>query len=119
MNVSRVGPICSLALVLSTVVATLAQCGDADPRQPLAARAPQDPAKPAAPSAAAAPPADAVRLLVSGSMLGRLEPCGCASGQLGGLARRTQHIGEMRNYDVLLEGGNLVDGATELDTMKM
>jgi hypothetical protein len=120
MNVSRVGPLCSLALVLSTVVATLAQCGDAGSRQPLAARGPQDPARPAAPTTPApGPPADAVRLLVSGSMLGRLEPCGCASGQLGGLARRVQHVGEMRNYDVLLEGGNLVDGATELDTMKM
>jgi hypothetical protein len=60
-----------------------------------------------------------VRLLISGSMLGRLEPCGCASGQLGGLARRMQHIGERRSYDVLLEGGNLVEGHTELDVLKL
>src|SRR5690349_22026585 len=92
-----------LALALSTLVATLVQCGNGA-RAPLAARTPQDPAK----ASPGAPPADAVRLLVSGSMLGRLEPCGCASGQLGGLARRMQHVGEQRNYDVLLEGGNVV-----------
>jgi hypothetical protein len=115
MNVLRVGPLCSLALLLATLTATLAQCGNANGSQPRAAQATQDPAR----SAPAAPPADAVRLLLSGSMLGRLEPCGCASGQLGGLARRMQHVGERRNYDVLLEGGNLVDGDTELDLMKM
>jgi hypothetical protein len=62
---------------------------------------------------------DRIRFLISGSMLGRLEPCGCASGQLGGLARRMQHIGEHRSYDLLLEGGDLVDSATELDVQKM
>lgn len=98
-------------LLLSTLVATLAQCGG----QAVAAIPPaQDP-----PAAAAPLPADSVRLLVSGSMQGRLEPCGCASGQLGGLARRMQHIGEQRNYDILLEGGDLVDGATELDVLKL
>ncbi|MBL9078554.1 MAG: hypothetical protein JNL08_13675 [Planctomycetes bacterium] len=65
-----------------------------------------------------APPGDPVRILISGSMLGRLEPCGCASGQLGGLARRMQHIGERRSYDLLLEGGDLVAGADELDRQK-
>ncbi|MBX3463129.1 MAG: hypothetical protein KF830_08155 [Planctomycetes bacterium] len=76
-------------------------------------------AGPAAGAAAALQPAgDPIRLLVSGSLLGRLEPCGCASGQLGGLARRMQHIGERRSYDLLLEGGNLVDGDTELDVLK-
>lgn len=76
-------------------------------------------------TAAASPPTatvaaigEPIRLLISGSMLGRLEPCGCASGQLGGLARRMQHIGERRSYDVLLEGGDLVDTATELDVLK-
>lgn len=64
-------------------------------------------------------PPDALRILISGSMLGRLEPCGCASGQLGGLARRVQHIGEQRDYDLLLEGGGMVAGATELDKLKL
>jgi hypothetical protein len=96
--------------LLAPLVATLAQCGG----QAVAAIPPaQDP------PAAAPLPADSVRLLVSGSMQGRLEPCGCASGQLGGLARRMQHIGEQRNYDILVEGGDLVDGATELDVLKL
>jgi hypothetical protein len=116
MTAPRPAALSGLAIALSTLVATLAQCGG--DRAPLAARVPQDPAQPAA-RAPAAPPADAVRLLVSGSMLGRLEPCGCASGQLGGLARRMQHVAEARNYDLLLEGGNLVDTATELDLMKL
>ena len=98
-------------LLLATFVATLAQCGgQAVAALPQA----QDP-----PAAAAPLPADSVRLLVSGSMQGRLEPCGCAGGQLGGLARRMQHIGEQRNYDILLEGGDLVDGATDLDVLKL
>ncbi len=112
MPVARAVPLCWFALSLSTLVATLAQCGDA--HETARAVPAQDPARPPV-----APPADAVRLLVSGSMLGRLEPCGCASGQLGGLARRVQHIAEQRNYDLLIEGGDVVDTATELDLMKL
>lgn len=57
-------------------------------------------------------------------MLGRLEPCGCASGQLGGLPRRMQHVGEQslggrKTYDLLIEGGDMVEGATELDMQKV
>lgn len=73
-------------------------------------------------SAAAAIPAghDRVRLLLTGAMLGRLEPCGCASGQIGGLARRMHHIGLRDDaYDLLIEGGNLVAGGSELDLHKM
>jgi hypothetical protein len=98
----------SFLLCLATAVATFGQCG----RQARAAAA-QDPPP------VAAPPADRIRLLISGAMLGRLEPCGCASGQLGGLARRMQHVGEQRNYDLLIEGGDLVDGDTPLDALKL
>lgn len=105
-----------VALGVATIVATLAQCG----RESAGSTRP--PARTAAATnaveAAAAPP-DALRILISGSMLGRLEPCGCASGQLGGLARRMQHIGEQRDYDLLLEGGDLVAGASELDKLKL
>ena len=118
MNVFRPATLW-LALSLSTVVATLAQCGD-DAHERAAGGtangAAQDPAPAPAPPA---PPPDAIRLLISGSMHGRLEPCGCASGQSGGLARRVQHIAEQRSYDLLLEGGNLVETATELDLMKL
>jgi hypothetical protein len=93
----------SLVLGLGATIATLAQCNDAASQD----KVPQG------------PPPDQIRILVSGAMLGHLEPCGCASGQLGGLARRMQHIGEKRNYDLLLEGGNLIDTATELDLLKL
>ena len=102
-------PSLASALTLSLAAIAAIACATFLPRSPddRAASATQDPK-----------PGDPVRLLISGSMLGRLEPCGCASGQLGGLARRMQHIGENRAYDVLIEGGDLVDSATELDLMK-
>lgn len=110
MTLPRLATIAVSALFLSTLAATFAQCGDGK----AVATPGQDPAKPAT-----APPPDRIRILVSGSLHGHLEPCGCASGQLGGLARRVQHIGEQRNYDVLLEGGDLVDSATPLDPLKV
>lgn len=103
----------------AAAIATLARCdanSDYGAATPVATSATtQDPA----PNAPATPPPDALRLLISGGMLGKLEPCGCASGQLGGLARRVQHIGEQRNYDLLIEGGDLVDGDSELDRLKL
>jgi len=93
-----------LALCLSTLAATLTQCGEG---------------RAASVPGLQGPPPDRLRILVSGAMEGRLEPCGCASGQLGGLARRMQHVGEQRNYDLLLEGGDLVGGAGPLDAMKL
>lgn len=60
-----------------------------------------------------------VRLRLSGHLEGRLEPCGCAGGQLGGLARRAFLIEQDRTFDLLVEGGNLVEGATELDLHRM
>ena len=110
MKPTRPAALAALALALSSLVATFAQCSESKAATPAA----QDP-KPAAPT----PPADRIRLLVSGSMQGRLEPCGCASGQLGGLARRMQHIGEQGSYDLLLEGGDLIDGDSPLDALKL
>lgn len=109
----------SLVLGLGATIATLAQCNDGDGQvgADRVAPAAQQPGGPQE-KKPQTPPKDQLRILVSGAMLGRLEPCGCASGQLGGLARRMQHIGEQRNYDLLLEGGNLLDTATELDVMK-
>lgn len=104
MNRSRPLPILRLATTAGLLL--LAQCGPA-----AAAADPQDPP-------ASASSAERIHLLVSGSLHGRLEPCGCASGQLGGLPRRMQHIGEQRAYDLLVEGGDLVAGASELDLQK-
>lgn len=59
-----------------------------------------------------------VRLRISGMLDGRLEPCGCASGQLGGLARRVFNLKSNKNYDLLIEGGNIVKGGTVLDVQK-
>ena len=59
------------------------------------------------------------RLRLSGRMEGRLEPCGCASGQVGGLARRTFRNKLDRSYDFLIEGGDLVTGGTPLDDLKL
>ena len=111
-----------LAFGLATIATTLSQCGEANGGEPTGtprqlpvtsghsgAPSPQNPT----------PPPDTLHLLISGSMHGRLEPCGCASGQLGGLARRAQHIGERRNYDLLIEGGDLVGGNSELDSLKL
>jgi hypothetical protein len=59
-----------------------------------------------------------VRFCISGTMQGRLEPCGCASGQWGGLARRSFYLQGNRDFDILLEGGDMVSGGTELDVLK-
>ena len=60
-----------------------------------------------------------LRLRLSGNLEGRLEPCGCASGQLGGLARRAFYLQLDPDYDLLIEGGNLVTGGTPLDAQKL
>lgn len=54
-------------------------------------------------------PGHRIRLVLSGQLEGRLEPCGCASGQLGGLSRRVFHLQQERgNHDLKIEGGNLI-----------
>jgi hypothetical protein len=85
-------------------------CGGGEATAPAAAAIAQDPAPNAAPR---------VRLCLSGSMEGRLEPCGCAAGQLGGLPRRVFHLHRTTDYDLHIEGGNLIAGGTELDGQKL
>lgn len=127
MKSSRPAALFSLAFALPTLIATLAQCGDsrasATSSAASSSAATSSVASSVHPAIAqdpvATPPADRIHLLISGSLSGRLEPCGCASGQLGGLARRIQHIGERRNYDLLIEGGDLVEHNTELDPLKL
>ncbi|MEO0479708.1 MAG: cytochrome c family protein [Planctomycetota bacterium] len=61
-----------------------------------------------------------VRLRIGGHLEGRLEPCGCAGGQIGGLSRRvSSQLLDRAAYDLLLEGGNLIHGGTVLDEYKL
>jgi Cytochrome c554 and c-prime len=103
------------AFVCAVLVATLSQCQRGHAAVPANRTAPVVASQGPAPAAAT----DRIRILVSGQLQGRLEPCGCASGQLGGLARRRQHIAEQRNYDLLLEGGDLLEGNSLLDVEKL
>lgn len=99
----------------------LAQCGQQDAAAPTAAThgaqaaAQQEPRQQPSPTPLLG---ERIRVVVSGSMEGRLEPCGCASGQLGGLPRRMTYLKEATGADLLLEGGGLVGGATALDQEK-
>jgi hypothetical protein len=59
------------------------------------------------------------RLRLSGAMGGRLEPCGCAKAQLGGLPRRVFYLQQDPDFDLLIEGGNLIEDGTPLSGAKM
>jgi hypothetical protein len=80
---------------------------------------------PAAPATGAQDPrpipdgADRVRFWISGALEGHLEPCGCAQGQIGGLARRMFLLRQRPDqYDLRIEGGDLSSGGNELDVEK-
>ena len=58
---------------------------------------------------------DTVTLVFSGGELGYIEPCGCAEGQLGGIARRDSLLQQLRaNENVILPiaNGNLIQDAS-------
>lgn len=104
------------AWLLALAVPFAACKKDADP-------APSQPTQPAA-NAAQEPATqkpvlgERIHVVVSGSMEGKLEPCGCASGQLGGLPRRVTYLQEIHGADLLLEGGGFAGGSTVLDQEK-
>ncbi len=60
-----------------------------------------------------------VRLILTGHLEGHLEPCGCASGQIGGLARRSFRIQQDHEHDLLIEGGDLTADGNALDELKL
>ena len=65
-------------------------------------------------------PGPRVRLRLTGHLEGHLEPCACASGQVGGMARRTfRSLQDRGSYDFLIEGGDLTTGGTPLDELKL
>ena len=68
------------------------------------------------------PPLQAAVLALSGSMLGRLEPCGCSENETGGLPRRHSYLRELaRRFEsvLLVDNGDLVDGASARHQIKM
>ncbi len=59
------------------------------------------------------------RLLLSGHLDGKLEPCGCASAQSGGLDRRAFWLkAHQPEFDLALEGGNYIHEANPLEQEK-
>ncbi|MCY3550547.1 MAG: multiheme c-type cytochrome [Candidatus Poribacteria bacterium] len=66
------------------------------------------------------PPPD-FTLVISGQELGYLEPCGCAEGQLGGIARRDSFLQQLRahgNTIVPIANGNLIQDALPQSEIK-
>ncbi len=59
------------------------------------------------------------RLILSGHLDGKLEPCGCASAQSGGLDRRAFWLkAHQAEFDLALEGGNYIHEANPLEKEK-
>ncbi len=60
-----------------------------------------------------------LRLLLSGHLDGKLEPCGCASAQSGGLDRRAFWLkAHKHEFDLALEGGNYIHEPNPLEKEK-
>ncbi|MHC4728699.1 MAG: hypothetical protein ACYS17_15880, partial [Planctomycetota bacterium] len=58
-------------------------------------------------------------IFLTGNVLGQLKPCGCASGQLGGLDRRGAILEEVpRDKRLVVDTGNFLGGETEQDIIK-
>ena len=58
-------------------------------------------------------------IFLTGNVLGELKPCGCASGQLGGLDRRGAILEEVpRDKRLVVDTGNFLGGETEQDIIK-
>jgi len=124
MNLPRLST-ASCSAIFAATLCLFAQCAKEPSASTPASAQPTHTPNGAAPVAAAPakqdPPVilgERIHVLVSGSMEGKLEPCGCASGQLGGLPRRMTYVQEVHGADLLLEGGGLVGGASALDQEK-
>ncbi len=65
---------------------------------------------------------EGLTLLYTGDSIGYLEPCGCASGQLGGLPRRATAVKLIRQGAknvLLLSNGNLIQGGRTYEKLKL
>jgi hypothetical protein len=65
------------------------------------------------------PDVSTVTIFLTGDVLGELKPCGCASGQLGGLDRRTAIFEEVaHDRRLVIDTGNFIGDQTEQDIIK-
>jgi len=64
-----------------------------------------------------------IYVIFTGEDLGRLEPCGCASGQLGGLARRHTWLDHFKRENpgtfILLSNGDIIKDMGRQDEIKL
>jgi len=73
--------------------------------------------RPARPKTAA--PADSLSVFFTGSTLGRLKPCGCSGGQLGGLARRPAVFDSVEpDKRMLVDTGAFIESDRDQDLIK-
>jgi len=65
------------------------------------------------------PDVSTVTIFLTGNVLGELKPCGCASGQLGGLDRRAAILEEVaHDRRLIIDTGNFLGDETEQDIIK-
>ena len=63
---------------------------------------------------------DTVTIFLTGNTLGKLKPCGCASGQLGGMDRRPAVLNEVpHDRRLLIDTGNLIASETQQNIIKL
>lgn len=71
------------------------------------------------PSTKSIPEADMLTIFLTGNELGALKPCGCSSGQLGGLDRRSAVFNSVpASKRLIVDTGSFVEADTEQDLIK-
>jgi hypothetical protein len=71
------------------------------------------------PPATSVQKANLLTIFVTGNELGALKPCGCSSGQLGGLDRRSAILNSVpRESRLIVDTGSLVESDSEQDLIK-
>ena len=77
------------------------------------------PVRQARPPATTVHEADMLTVFLTGNELGALKPCGCSSGQLGGLDRRSAILNSVpREARLIVDTGSLVESGSEQDLIK-
>jgi hypothetical protein len=116
MTMNRSAPWSALAVIFAMALVGFIGCNSQKTAPPRTGALPS----PAAPAEAAGSqsklfqhwPTPVGALIITGEMIGYLEPCGCTQGQLGGLGRRYDLIERLRAQGwplVLIDLGSLAD----------